>query len=307
MNKTVKNPSDKTDPGVKVERKSDGSVSFPVTIPKSTVKQEYDLVLTRSASQVELKGFRKGKAPIKLVEENLGKQKLYTQVLQQLLPKVYANQIKKLNLKPISNPKIEPKSIEEDKDWQLIITIAEKPEIKLGNYKQVVSAALAASKIWVPGKDAAEENQPKAAETAEPQQSTDEKIAKVFDALLNHVELTLPELVLEEELNRLLSQLVQQMEKLGLTIDQYLASLRKSSDQLRQEYRQQAERNLKLELILNEIAIDLKIKVDENEINQLIQTVKDEKLRKNLSKPPERANIAVSLRKRKTLDALIRM
>ena len=288
-----------------LKKTPDGSVKFTLYIPKTDVETEYQHVLEETVRATELKGFRKGKAPNNLVEEHFGKQKLYTSVLQHLLPAVYAKAVKELNLFPISNPKVEPVSVEEDKDWTLTVTVAEKPRIDLGNYKKAVSDALASSKIWIPGKGEPATISEKNREKKGSSQSADEKLAKVFAALLESIKFQLPAFLLEEEVNRELSRLIEQIEKLNLTIDQYLSSLNKTSAQLRSEYSQQSERTLKLELILNEIAQDLKIQVSDQEIDSLIQSVGDEKLRESLKTPSERSGIRATLRKRKVLDTLL--
>jgi len=288
-----------------LKKTPDGAVQFTVHIPQIDVKPEYQKILEETVRETELKGFRKGKAPNKLVEEHIGKQKLYTSVLQHLLPGVYAKAVKELNLFPISNPRVEPVSMEEEKDWTLTVTVAEKPHINLGNYKKVVSDALASSKIWVPGKGEPATISDKNKQEKGSSKSTDEKLAKVFAALLESIQFQLPAFLLEEEVNRELSRLIEQIEKLNLTIDQYLSSLGKTSDQLRSEYTQQAERTLKLELILNEIAQDLKIQVSDQEIDSLIQSVGDEKLQESLKTPSERSGIRSTLRKRKVLDTLL--
>jgi FKBP-type peptidyl-prolyl cis-trans isomerase (trigger factor) len=251
----------------------------------------------------EVKGFRKGKAPAKLVEEKVGKQKLYTKTIQKMVPDLYLEVITRHKLQPISTPKFDIEEAKEKSDWKLKVTIAEKPEIILGNYKKFVSAALASSKIWVPGK----ENTSTKKDENERKQSTEEQISKVFDALLTNIKFDVSKFLIEEEINRQLSQLLSQIQRLGLTLDQYLASINKSVDTLKGEYRNQADKNLRLELILNEIAGDLKIKVEDAEIDKLISSVGDQKLRDNLKKPQEKVNIRASLRKRKVLDALLKM
>lgn len=284
-----------------LERKPDSTATFTLTIPKEKVKKGYQKALSIATQQAQLKGFRKGKAPASLVEKELGKQKLYTQALQHLLPEAYAEAAKSLSLKPISGPRIEPEKLEEDHDWQLKVTVAEKPDIKLGDYKKIVSGAKSADKIWVPGKD----QDPSL--KGEKKQSTEELISKVLDTLLQNIQFTLPEFLIDEEVNRLLSQLLDQIQKLGMNLDQYLASLNKTSEQLRKEYRDQAERSLRLELILNEISDDLKITVEKKEIDDLIQAVGDEKLKKKLNTPSERIAVRASLRKRKVIDALLKL
>ena len=300
--KTVKTTSD-------VERKPDGTATFKLTIPKENVATAYKKALEEAVKITEIEGFRKGKAPEHRVAERVGKQKLYTQTLQHLLPVVYAKAVNALSLKPITSPRVEPESLEEGQDWHLKVTVAEKPDIRLGDYKKAATAALTSGKIWVPGKDAQPQTQgaPTDTNASQPQQSTDERISKVFEALLSSIEITPPEMLVEDEVNRQLSRMVQQLEKLNLTVDQYLASLGKTSQELRKEYRQQAERTLKLELILNEIAEDMKVSVADQEVDEMIKAVGDEKLRRSLDTPTERTAIRASLRKRKVIDNLLRM
>ena len=65
------------------------TVVFTVTIPWPEVKDEYQIQLKALASQAELPGFRKGMAPINLVEEKADKKKLFGQVIEVVLPKAY--------------------------------------------------------------------------------------------------------------------------------------------------------------------------------------------------------------------------
>lgn len=292
-----------------VERKPDGTITFQLTIPKARVSTAYKKAVSDAIKETEIKGFRKGKAPGKLVVEQVGKQRLYTDALKTLLPEVYGQAVNQLKISPITSPRVEPESLEEGKNWRLKVTVAERPKIDLGDYKKSVSAALASSKIWVPGKGepTSAPSAPADKHGAQQQQSTDEKLSRVYDALISSISLTIPQFLIEEEVHRQLSQLVQQLERLNLTVDQYLVSLGKTSDNLREEYQAQAERTLKLELILNEVAQDLNVKVSDQEVTELIKAVGNEKLKEKLDTPTERATIRASLRKRKVLDQLLRM
>ncbi|OGY18351.1 MAG: hypothetical protein A2900_04310 [Candidatus Chisholmbacteria bacterium RIFCSPLOWO2_01_FULL_50_28] len=298
-------PTDATE----INKKPDGTAVFELVIPKDTVASEYEKVLTDATKNTEVSGFRKGKAPTNLVEEKVGKQQLYTTVLKRVLPEAYLKEVNRLNLKPIASPKIEPQKIEEGQDWTLTVTLAEKPPFTLGNYRKVVSGALATAKIWVPGKDQPSPEQPGSTQpkNAPSQPSTDEKLAKIFQALLSAISIPVPEILIEDELNHSLTHLIEQLQRLDLSLDQYLTSLGKTSDQLRTEYRTRAEEEIKLELILNEIAIDLQITITKEEIDELIKAVGDEKLRERLSTEDQRRTIGASLKKRKVVDALLKM
>jgi len=227
-----------------LNRLEDGTIELTITIPWSKINESYQKVLTNTASETTIKGFRKGKAPLKMVEEKVTKQHLYEETLKEILPKVYLEAIKEHNLKPIVNPQITVTSLAEGKDWQIKATICEPPKAELGDYKENVRKALASEKIWVPGKDG--KKQPPETET--------QRLDKIFKTLLENTKINIPEILLQDEVNRMLSRLIDQTARLGLTVEQYLASTSKTTDQIKNEYRQQAEQTLKLELILSSIA-----------------------------------------------------
>lgn len=271
------------------------------SIPWGQVKQAYDQVLKETASKTTLKGFRTGKAPLAMVEKNLDKEKLYQEVLSRLLPITYEQAVKKHNLRPIISPKIQPISVKELSNWQFKATACERPEIKLGNYAQAVKGELAKSKIWVPGKA------DKAGTEQKPEQKlTDEqKINLASETLLKTCQVDIPDILIDDEVNRMLTRLLDQVNSLNMTIEQYLSSKNLTSVQLRQSYKNQAEATLKMEFILQEIVNDRKIKISPQEIDKMVQSAPDEKVRQKLNTPLERTYIASILAKRQALDYLI--
>lgn len=274
----------------------DGTIELTITIPWKRVGKSYQKTLTSLTKKAQLKGFRKGKAPKKIVEERLGKSAIYEEVLKTLIPHVYVEAIREQKIKPIINPQIKVISLEEEKDWQIQATTCELPKVKLGDYKGEVKKALAAEKIWVPGKDK---------DKVEPSQGTaDQRLQKIFATLLKTAKVQIPAILIQEEVNRMLSRLVDQTNRLGLTVEQYLASVGKTSEQLRVEYRQQAEESLKLELILSNIADEEKVKIKDEEVEKMIKAAPDEPTRKEMDTPTQRAYIKQLLRKRVVIDFL---
>jgi FKBP-type peptidyl-prolyl cis-trans isomerase (trigger factor) len=281
-----------------------------LTIPQDKVKKAYQEVLAQLAKTTQVKGFRQGKAPLKLVEEQVGKQQIYDHVIQHVITDQYLAALKQHQLAPIVSPKIEVVNIEEDKDWVVKATACETPEINLGDWEKAVKGVAAVSKIWTPdqGKPAVTpkaQEEPKTAteQTAEPSQQ--EKLTKIFDALLKEAQVKLADRLIEEETNRMLSRLLDQVNRLGLTIDQYIASQNLTVETLRQEYQKTAERTLALEFILAKIALEKNLTSSEKDIEAMIQAVPDEKERQKLQSPDQKAYIASILRKRKTIDYLL--
>jgi len=285
----------------------DGSSEITITIPWKRIQIAYEKEIVKTVQSAEIKGFRKGKAPRNLVEDKLDKTKVYEEILKTLIPEVYVEALKEHSLKPIVSPQVSVISLEENKDWQIKAVTAELPEVILGDYQAEIKKESAAAKIWVPGKDktapapASEDHNHDHNHKEE-----DEKINKIFQILLKTAKVKLPKILTEDEVTRMLSRLIDQTGRLGVTVEQYLSSIGKTSDQLRTEYTQQAAETLSLELILSKIADITKVEIDDKEIEQMIAAV-PENQRAQMQSPEQKAYIKQLLRKRKVLENLAKL
>lgn len=284
-----------------IKKQTDGTIEITITVLKKTVDQFYHQALETLTKEAEIKGFRKGKAPKNLVEKNLGKQKVYQKAIEKIVSQAYLEAIKQNNLKPIVAPKVELLSAKDGQDWQIKITTTERPPIDLGKWKEETRKELAAEKIWVPGK----ENSSPSGEPEDQAKNQNQKLEKIFTALLKCVQIKLPPSLIEEEANRMLSRLIDQTNKLGLTIDQYLNSIGKTNEVLRQEYATQAQKTLKLEFILDEIANQEGIQIKDEEIEAMIAKIPDEKTKKALQTDGQRTYLRQLNRKQQVIDRLL--
>lgn len=272
-------------------KQDDGTIQLTITIPLEKVNKTREEIVSETAKVVKMPGFRKGKAPQKLVEENISEERIREEVLKKLLPESYIEAVKEHNLKPIMNPQIrlqklsDPLTNSEQVDWEFTALTCEMPDTKLGNYKEEIQKITAKSKIIIPGK------------RKEPP-----KLDEIIKVLLGNTEVKIPGILLNQEVDKLLSQTLDEIKKLGLTLDQYLASTKQTPESLRANYQQKAETDLKLEFALAKITEAENITVDEKEIDEAIQKSKDENERKNLES--NRYLLAGILRQQKTLDFL---
>ena len=146
----------------------------------STIQGEDGTAFDKLHADLTVEGFRKGKAPKAIAEKHIAKEKVYQELLNILLGKIYQEILQKEQLKPIVNPKIDLKKAKENEDWQVVITIAEKPIVDLGDYKKHVQDAKAELKkdeIWVPGKE----------EKAASPEKTEEQKQKLLNTVLSSI------------------------------------------------------------------------------------------------------------------------
>lgn len=266
-----------------MQKLADGTIELTITIPWSDVGKTYETVITDMVAKAELPGFRAGKAPRELVEKSLDKTKVYEEALKTLIPAAYNEAITKEHIHPIVNPKIELKDATEHKDWIFKALTCERPAVTLGDYKAAISGVK--TKILKPGE--------------EPKKPT---LDELLMALYTTITTTLPALLVEHEVNRLLSELIDQTKKLGLTIEQYLASTQRTTESIKKEYDEQARRTLTLEFALEEIADREGILVSDDDIDAVIKTGKTDEEKDALK--AQKYYLASVLRRQKTLDFL---
>ncbi len=101
-----------------------------VKIPAQRVEDEVESRLKSLSRTASLKGFRPGKAPYKVVQQNFGSQ-VRDEVLNELLRQTYSEAVVQQKLNPAGGPKLEPLKIEPGKDLEYAATFEVYPEVKL--------------------------------------------------------------------------------------------------------------------------------------------------------------------------------
>ena len=269
-----------------IKREENGNIVLNVSIKNSDIKKAWEEEVENIVKNTTLTGFRTGTAPRSLVEKNIDKEKLKEDILKKLLPKAYLEAIEKNKLKPIVTPRIHIEKVEDPtsgKDWTFEATTCEAPDVNLGNYKEEIKKVTSKSKIIVPGK-----------ENAEP--SLDE----LLSTLIKAVKTNIPQIILDTETERLLSQLLAEIKRLGLTLDQYLASSKKTIEDLKKEYELKAQADLSIEFALAKIADTEKIEVDPKELDEALAKAQSEEEKKQLAN--NMYLLASIIRQQKTLD-----
>lgn len=275
------------------------TTEITVDIDWSAIQSEYSTAFDKLHSDLTVEGFRKGKAPKAIAEKHIAKEKVYQELLNTLLGKIYQEILQKEDLKPIANPKIDLKKAKENENWEVVITIAEKPVVDLGDYKKNIQDAKAEMKkddIWVPGK---EENAASPEKTEEQKQKL---LNTVLSTIMDKAKCEIPDMLVEEELEGRLTRLVDEVQKVGLTTESYLKSKNTTIDQLKEQYKKEIENTYKMEFILAELADRENIKVEQADLDKLFEGIKTEEEKKMAQ---QNAYFYASiLRKQKTLDYL---
>lgn len=121
---------------VTVERVGNDA-TLKITLPAEEVNKGFKKAVAKIAGQVNIPGFRKGKAPRNIIKMHYGKEAVKQEAFELVANQCYTEALEQEKLIPVSDPKVEDSVFEENKDMELTIKVTLKPEVKLGDYKEL--------------------------------------------------------------------------------------------------------------------------------------------------------------------------
>lgn len=119
-----------------VEKKENNTADLTVEITGAEFDSAINKVYSKVKNQIALPGFRKGKAPRKLVEKMYGEGVFYEDALEELYPSIMEEITKDESLEIVGYPKTNVTSMSAD-GVELVITVGLMPVAKLGQYKEI--------------------------------------------------------------------------------------------------------------------------------------------------------------------------
>ena len=112
-------------------------VSFKLTVDNEKFESAIVKAYNKNKGKYNIPGFRKGKAPRKVIETHYGKGVFYSDAIDIVFPEVYPAAIDELKIDPIDMPSIDVEEISKDNGLVLLVDVEVKPEFQLGDYKGV--------------------------------------------------------------------------------------------------------------------------------------------------------------------------
>ena len=140
-------------------------------------------------------------------------------------------------------------------------------------------------------------------------QYAEKKRLAVMDAIMDATKITIPDILIDAELNKLMTQFSYDIERMGMKREDYLKALGKTEEDMRTEFRPDAEKRAKSQLILNAVAAKENIKPDQKEVEHEVEHLLSHHMPKNVKpgdKERESATIYVEtlMTNQRTLEFL---
>ncbi|NMM63220.1 trigger factor [Clostridium sp. P21] len=121
----------------KVEKIENNVVKLEITVEAEKFNGAIKKAFNKNAKKFNIPGFRKGKAPMNIIEKYYGKNVFYEDAINFCCDDTYPQALKENDIKPVDYPQIDIVQIEEGKDFIYTAKVTVVPEVKLGDYKGI--------------------------------------------------------------------------------------------------------------------------------------------------------------------------
>jgi trigger factor len=122
---------------VNVEALEQHKVKLTIELPAADVQKSFRQAVSRLANQVRLKGFRKGKAPRKVLEMFLGKEVVEGEAQEIAFNRALDQALRDEKIIPVTRPEVKSESFSEKEGSTFTATFVRQPEVKLGAYTEL--------------------------------------------------------------------------------------------------------------------------------------------------------------------------
>ena len=122
---------------LQVEKLENNMAKLTIEVSAEELEKAIETAYLKNKNKISIPGFRKGKAPRKMIEKMYGKEVFYEDAANELIPDAYDMALEECTEKIVSSPKIDVVQIEAGKPFIFTAEVALKPDVTLGKYKGV--------------------------------------------------------------------------------------------------------------------------------------------------------------------------
>ena len=120
---------------VAVTKKEHNITELVIELPVEEVAKAYDKAFKKLVQQVNIPGFRKGKAPRKMIEKRVGEDGMRSEAFDFIIPDAYRQAVAENNVEPVGRPEVTEVTLNEGEPCVFTVSVITKPEVVLGEYK----------------------------------------------------------------------------------------------------------------------------------------------------------------------------
>ncbi len=247
---------------VSIEKLPKSQVELDFEIPVEELEKFIEKASAELSQNVEVQGFRKGKAPKEIVEKEVGQERILALAADKAIEDSYFKAVSEHNLEVIAPPQINILKLAKGNPLQFKATVFVLPEFDLPDYQKIVSQ-IEKKPIKVTEEEI--ERMRKEKERWEKEKLRGEILEKIAEKS----SIEIPQVLLEQEQKRMLETLKNNVvQTLQISFEDYLKKLNKTEKEMLESLTKEAEQRIKASLVLRAIGKKENISVEDKEIEQ---------------------------------------
>jgi FKBP-type peptidyl-prolyl cis-trans isomerase (trigger factor) len=288
-----------------VKKLPQSEVELTGEVPAADIAPYRDQALAHLGEHIELPGFRPGKVPQDMILKKVGEMGVLEEALDIFIKDFYPALVEQKQLEVVGRPEVRVTKMAPGNPAALSIVVAVYPAVTLPKRWKETGASVI-EEAAVPATDeevektledlrqsrkkdgvvpelddafakslgafenfaALKEQIRKGITEEKARQPRDARRGKIIDALLKNVEVEVPNVFVESELEKIMSQMREDIGRMGMKFEDYLKRAGKTDEAIRNDFRDQAAKRAKLQLTLNKIVQEEKLEADPTAIEQ---------------------------------------
>lgn len=274
-----------------------------------------DKALAEFIKEAEIEGFRKGKAPAAIVKEKVGEFQIFEEATQRAIQEIIPTIILEEKIDAITMPHVHLTKIAPNSPIEFKMHFYVMPTVELADYKKIAQSVKKEKvdlkdeevtgyieeilKARTTKNEAGEEVKPelndefvkglgefknvedfktRLAENMKAEkemQSNQKRRLQIIEEIIKQTKTKLPEVLVEEEQQKMLEEFKARIESMKMNFDEYLQTIKKTPEELMNEWKEDAIKRAKMNVILPQIASKENIKPKEEDLEKEISHLKE--------------------------------
>ncbi len=314
---------------INIQKQDNAQIEITGEVLAEIVAKYDEQATKNIAQNVNIKGFRKGKVPSDVLRKHVGEMTILQEAAELALSDQYPKIILEHKIQPLGHPQVMITKLAPKENLGFKIVTAVMPEVSLPDYKTIAKKIMSEKndlevtdknvqttidtlrKQRATDKDKkdlpelndefvktlgdfkdVEDFKNKLRENMKVEKARsakEKKRTKIADGIIEKSTISLPQLLIDGELSRMIGQFKADIEQAGLTYEAYLKEAKKTEEDIRKEWTPIAEKKAKLQLVLNKIALEENIKPEEDQVQKEMEHI----LSHHKDAPEERVRVFV--------------
>ena len=247
-------------------------------LPKSQVEiifevssEEFDRFLDRAVldlgQNLEVGGFRKGKAPKEIIEKEISSKKIMEEAAEICVRENYLKVIMENKIEPLGSPEIKITKMAKGNPLEFSCKFSVFPEINLPDYKKIASET---KKKEV----AVTDDEIKKLKAEKERVAKERTRQEILEKIAEKIDVILPEVLVESEQRRMIENLKQQApQMLRISFEDYLVKIGKTEKELLDSFSPEAQKRVKISLALREMEKRENIEAPDDEVEKEVNEI----------------------------------